>query len=697
MSMFIEGKARIVRLTSRVLVVVALGFGATMSGATRAADDAVIDRLEAGVNAAEGVRAVKRLQHAYGHFLEAGLWSDLGDLFADDATGDFAGATVSGKAALKKHFMDEAARKAEGLAPGQLNVHIQLQPIVTLGADGATARGAWHEVAMLGHHGKDAAWKGGVYENEYARRDGVWRITRIRYFPQYAGAFDDYGHKAPARWNIPYHFEAKHVGITVPATAYDARAHVAANRTAIERGLAVAHRLARLEDEAAVQNLQHAFGYYLDRKLYDDVADLFAGERHVRGGAVRRVRGRGAHPQGARGAERRGPHPVRRALRSSAASDRRDDRRVRHAAAARTSQLGMLGRNGEYARWIEGTYENEFVKEGGVWKLAAVHYYPHLATDYDLGWARDAQPAPAVLAALAPDRGPTQKFSSFPAAQTVGFHFVHPVTGRALRLPSYAATHATTVKASTVKVLKLVATPSNASGDPAVLQRRLDAAIAFDAVENLMSSYGYYIDESAWDDMADTYAQQGGKEITGAGMYIGPDRIRKILKLRGPLGGRTANFYTIHQLTQPVITVAADGKSAKARMRLFQAGGNADGSSGSWIGGIYENTAIFENGEWKFGIQDLHHIFNASYRNGWARAGNARGKPLAGREASPRDAQGGGITQGLGGARGGNSLGTEMPPDRPIRARQYSFPEVSEPAFHYVNPVSGRAPPELMP
>jgi hypothetical protein len=38
-----------------------------------------------------------------------------------------------------------------------------------------------------------------------------------------------------------------------------------------------------------------------------------------------------------------------------------------------------------------------------------------------------------------------------------------------------------------------------------------------------------------------------------------------------------------------------------------------------------------------------------------------------------------------------------MPPDRPIRARQYSFPEVSEPAFHYLNPVSGRAPPELLP
>lgn len=678
---------------------VAMCLLAMCAGTVSAADapaEPSLQRMEAGTYAAEGVRAVKRLQHAYGHFLEAGLWSDLGDLFAEDAVGEFAGVTVTGRAALKKHFMVEAGRKAEGLDTGQLNEHIQLQPIVTLGTDGSTARGAWHEVAMLGRHGKDASWKGGVYENEYARRDGVWRITRIRYFPQYAGAFDDYGHKAPPRWNIPYHFDAKHVGVTVPAAAFDAPVPATQNRTANERTVAVARRIARLEDETAVQNLQHAFGYYLDRKLYDDVADLFTanGTYEVARAGVfagpARIR-QALEAQNGAGPIRYGELFDHLQLQTVVTVDASGLR-----AAARTTQLGMLGRNGEYARWTVGTYENEFVKEGGIWKMAAVRFYPRLVTDYDLGWARDAQPAPTT-ASLAPDRQPTQAFAGYPAAQTVGFHFVHPVTGRALRLPSYAATRAAKINAAPVKVTRLLATAGGAATDVAALSKRLDAAVAVDAVENLMSSYGYYIDESAWDEMADTYAREGGKEITGAGMYIGPERIRKILKLRGPLGGRTPNFYTIHQLTQPVITIAPDGRSAKARMRLFQAGGNADGSSGSWIGGIYENTAIFENGEWKFGIQDLHHIFNASYRNGWARAGAARGKPLAGREPSPRDSQGGGITQGLGGARGGNSLATEMPPDRPIRARQYSFPEVSEPAFHYVNPVSGRTPAELMP
>jgi hypothetical protein len=105
------------------------------------------------------------------------------------------------------------------------------------------------------------------------------------------------------------------------------------------------------------------------------------------------------------------------------------------------------------------------------------------------------------------------------------------------------------------------------------------------------------------------------------------------------------------------------------------------GVSASWIGGIYENTAWKENGEWKFGVQDLHHIFNASYRNCWARSATA----AAARPQQPsapkisRDTPGGGIQQGLGGAASPTRFMSEFPPDRPIRSKQYAFPEIVEP------------------
>lgn len=664
--------------------VLLLGGAAVPVRTAAAATDA--RALAAGVHAEESVRAIKRLQNAYGHFQEAGAWDDLADLFTKDAVADFPDGTVSGHDAIRRHFMRAASRTSPGLAAGQLNVHLLLQPIITLGDDARSARGTWHEMVLLGRHGESATWAGAILENDYAWEQGAWRIRRLRWIEQYRGSFDDYGHKAPARWDVPYHFDAKHVGVTIPGAALRAAPPDAAE----PQPASLARRIARLEDEQAVQNLQHAFGYYFDRKLWDDVADLFANDGTFEIAQLGEYAGRAHIRQvlqswfGAPGVARGElfDHILTGTIVTVSADGT--------SASARSSEIAMIGHNGEYARWEQGTYENRYVKDGGTWKLAALRYYPRFSTDYDLGWARDVQPVAVRAADPAPDRPSAQRWALFPKPALVAFHFANPATGRPVRVQGTVRT-------------PLVATTARRRDDAPVpqlaeLQRRLDATIGFDATENEMSSYGYYIDESAWDEMADTYASTGSKEITGAGVYVGPDRIRRILKLRGPLGGRTANFFTIHQLTQPVIHVAPDARTAKARMRLFQAGGNADGSSGSWIGGIYENTALVENGEWKFGVQDLHHIFNASYRNGWARVGpEMRGKALKGREPGPRDVAGGGITQGLGGARGGPSLATEFPPDRPIRASQYSFPEISEPAFHYANPVSGRPPKELMP
>jgi hypothetical protein len=52
----------------------------------------------------------------------------------------------------------------------------------------------------------------------------------------------------------------------------------------------LANEVGRLNDVHAVRKLQHAYGYYLDKCLYDEVVDLFAADGEVRfmGGAFRR-------------------------------------------------------------------------------------------------------------------------------------------------------------------------------------------------------------------------------------------------------------------------------------------------------------------------------------------------------------------------------------------------------------------------
>jgi hypothetical protein len=696
-------KHRTCTIALMVFSLTAWGFICPSASAAKAPDRQLqqrIDRLEAGVQAAEAIRAVKRLQYTYGYYLESGLWADLMDLFAINAIGQFQTVTVSGKQNLRSHFMAEAARKSLGLEEGQLNAHFLLQPIVTLGVDGKTAKGTWHEMAMLGKFGSSASWRGGIYENEYVLEKNVWKITKLRYYEQYRGAYDEWGHKAPSRWDIPYHFEAAHVGVTIPASALQSLVPISSNAPAAKRLPRLERRVQRLNDEIQVQNLQHIYGYYLDRKMWDDVADLFEEQ------GSNEVEGRGTYVGKAR--IRRamealyGPFPLRNGelfdhvnlgTVVTIAADGRS-------AGVRTRQLSLLGLNGEHAQWEIGTYENEFVKEDDVWKIKAVYYYQEMSTDYDKGWARYATPVLAASKEFPPDHFPVRPMESYPKVHYVAFHYRNPVTGRTVQYPKGDVLHPRTlIEGRDMPSAKL---PGNAGLNLEVVlsgtERKLDAAIAVDAVENLNSSYGYYIDESAWDSMADTFASTGSKEITGAGVYVGRDRIRKVLNLRGPLGGRTPSFFTIHQLTQPVIHISEDGIHAKARLRLFQSGGNADGSSGSWIGGIYENTAIKEDGEWKFGDQDLMHTYNASYRNGWARVGAAAlAKLQPSAQQTGRAVPGGGIQQGLGGAASPTRFMSEFPPDRPIRSKQYAFPEIIEPAFHYKNPVTGRMPADLLP
>ncbi len=57
-----------------------------------------IDALEARLDAAEAVRAVKRLQHAYGHYLQAGRWADAAALFTTDGSAEFPDGKAQGTA-----------------------------------------------------------------------------------------------------------------------------------------------------------------------------------------------------------------------------------------------------------------------------------------------------------------------------------------------------------------------------------------------------------------------------------------------------------------------------------------------------------------------------------------------------------------------------------------------------------------------
>src|SRR5262249_60064331 len=83
-------------------------------------------------------------------------------------------------------------------------------------------------------------------------------------------------------------------------------------------------------------------------------------------------------------------------------------------AKARGVELSVSGGKGRRAQWEEGIFENEYVKQDGIWKIRSVHYYPRVITDYELGWAKDAKPAAGPSTEFPPDRPPTEAYGTYP-------------------------------------------------------------------------------------------------------------------------------------------------------------------------------------------------------------------------------------------------------------------------------------------
>src|SRR5215471_11954762 len=184
-----------------------------------------LTQLENNLHKAQAIRDIKRLQYSYSHYAELGLWFDLGDLFATNGVAHYAQGDFRGPDSLRKFYLQELGRGQLGLAEGRIYPHIMIQPVVTVAADGKTARGRWHVIAMLGSYGGSAAsWAGVVYENRYVLEDGVWKISELTYNSQYSGRYPSPG-LTLSKWDLPYHFTAQSAGDPAANSDLTARAN----------------------------------------------------------------------------------------------------------------------------------------------------------------------------------------------------------------------------------------------------------------------------------------------------------------------------------------------------------------------------------------------------------------------------------------------------------------------------------------
>ncbi|WP_213450565.1 nuclear transport factor 2 family protein [Rhizomonospora bruguierae] len=608
--------------------------------AAAAAAAPTISELARDLERVESLREIKDVQRTYAHLAQFGRWADMAALFADDGalqwgtSGLDAGPPVVGRAAIKT-WLETDAGAMDGIKPGSLHTVIIDEPLINLSVDGRSAKGRWNGLRFLGDGQGQARIEGGIYENQYVLDGDQWRISLLRYYPLYAGTYADgwrnVGGSLPI---VPYHFTPDEAGIPIPPAEGAAPATTA---TVAQ----VANRIDRLNNEDEVRNLQHAYGYYVDERMWTDVVDLFTADATLGIDNVGVYHG----PAGVRRAmERMGPENLAQGILNNRIQfdtivDVNPNGRE---ATARGIELAMVGdANTRAASWEFTVFRNRFVKENGLWKIKDMNLTPLVIADYATGWGNGGT-APAA--------------TGVPAFLDVDGRSSQPVPGIA------------------------------STTDPTDLKRRLGRSSAFDGAENVSMAYSAYLDDLRILEMSQIHAAAGHKLSPFAGWFQGPARILQAgVTVYGTNPPTVRGSLSMHWRPQPVVSVSQDGRSATLRARLLQPR-TSNTSAGTFNGAMYNDEFVLENGIWRIWSLTIDEFYwqSVNWAGGWA-AANPRDPSLP----DP----------------GPSSLVTLYPPDVLLSAvgersrgfqggspRYIAWPGIVPMWFHYRNPVSGRLP-----
>ena len=150
--------------------------------------EARIKTLEDQIRTLQDIEEIKRLQRAFGFYLEHWMSEEIIDLFADGpdttlslATGEFRGKEKIIRFCHRGKTGNEIKKYED---PEYLHQVMQLSGIVDVDPDGKTAKGRWYGFGantLPAEGGISPGWMNGVYENEYVKENGKWKFKKVRW------------------------------------------------------------------------------------------------------------------------------------------------------------------------------------------------------------------------------------------------------------------------------------------------------------------------------------------------------------------------------------------------------------------------------------------------------------------------------------------------------------------------------------
>ncbi|KAF2119090.1 SnoaL-like domain-containing protein [Lophiotrema nucula] len=164
----------------------------------------LVAQLQKEVTRVSDQEEIRKLQYKYGYYLDKCLYQEVAELYSDhpDTCVEFLGGRYNGKDGVKRLYIGRFANAftgRNGPVHGFLLDHPQIQGIVDVNPEGTRAKGRFRSMMAAGTHesikdthprGLVQWWEGGIYENEYIKEDGIWKIFRLKYFPFWHATFE---------------------------------------------------------------------------------------------------------------------------------------------------------------------------------------------------------------------------------------------------------------------------------------------------------------------------------------------------------------------------------------------------------------------------------------------------------------------------------------------------------------------------
>jgi hypothetical protein len=195
------------------------------------------------------IEDIKRLQCAYGYYLEHWMSDEIIDCFSNspDVSGTFVEGTYSGPEGIRRYF-----GQGRVMPPEFLHLVMQVSPVITVAKDGKTARGRWYGYGTILSRFTtplDPTYMMVIYEMDYIKEDGVWKILKLRLNMHYAyssgrnpppagaprikltpDAWAEYDTQYPSGYIYPFHYRHPVTGIETSEPKRNAALKLKPNR-----------------------------------------------------------------------------------------------------------------------------------------------------------------------------------------------------------------------------------------------------------------------------------------------------------------------------------------------------------------------------------------------------------------------------------------------------------------------------------